>query len=164
MIINSFKPSIHEIAPYIKEAIENGKDVRLTVTGFSMYPLLRDGSDDVILTKSAKIKKHDVVLFKRENGDFVLHRVIKVKGNILTIAGDNETKKERSVPKDNVIASMKAFVRSGKIHTTDALWYKIYSKLWLFIFPLRHIAARVIHSLAQLCRKMKGVLCHKKSK
>lgn len=164
MTINSFKPSMHEIAPYIKEAIDAGKDVRLTVTGFSMYPLLRGGSDDVILTKPAKIKKYDVVLFERENGEYIFHRVIKVKGDFLTIAGDNETKKEGPVPMEKVIASMKAFVRSGTPHTADALWYKLYSFVWLFIFPLRHIAARGLHSMAQLCRKMKGVLCHKKSK
>jgi hypothetical protein len=164
MIINSFKPSMHEIAPFIKDAIDAGKDVRLTVTGFSMYPLLRGGSDDVILTKADKIKKYDVVLFERENGEYIFHRVIKKKGSVLTIAGDNETKKEYPVLEERVIASMKAFVRSGKTHSVSALWYRLYSFVWLFIFPLRHIAARMLHNLAQLCRKMKGVLCHKKSK
>ena len=164
MIINSFKPSMHEIAPFIKEAIENGKDVRLTVTGFSMYPLLRGGSDDVILTKPEKIKKYDVVLFERENGEYIFHRVIKKKGNILTIAGDNEIKKEYPVLEEKVIASMKAFVRSGKVYGKNVLWYRLYSAVWLFIFPLRHIAARGLHNMAQLCRKMKGVLCHKKGK
>ena len=106
MTIHSFKPSMHEIAPYIKQAIDAGKDVRLTVTGFSMYPLLRGGSDDVILTKPETIKKYDVVLFERENGEYIFHRVIKKKGNILTIAGDNETKKEYPVLEEKVIASM----------------------------------------------------------
>ena len=164
MIIKSFKPSINEIAPYIKEAVKNGKDVRLTVTGFSMYPLLRGGSDDVILSFSENIKKYDVVLFERKTGEYIFHRVIKVKGNLLTIAGDNETKKEYAVEKDRVIATMKAFIRSGKTYSADALWYKVYSRLWLFIFPVRHGATKILHLIMQICRKMKGVLCHKKSK
>ncbi|MBQ6894441.1 MAG: S24/S26 family peptidase [Clostridia bacterium] len=164
MIIKHFKPSMHEIAPYIKEVISVGKEVRLTVTGFSMYPLLRGGSDDVILAKPSEIKKYDVVLFERENGEYIFHRVIKLKGDILTIAGDNETKKEYPVSKDKVIASMKSFVRSGKTYSVNALWYKLYSRMWLFIFPARHIAARMLHNLAQLCRKLKGGHRHKKSK
>ena len=164
MIIKSFKPRMSEIAPYIKEAVKNGKDVRLTVTGFSMYPLLRGGSDDVILSFSKNIKKYDVVLFERKTGEYIFHRVIKVKDGFLTIAGDNETKKEYPVEKERVIATMKAFIRSGKTYSVDEMWYKIYSRLWLFIFPIRHIAAKILHHAAQICRKMKGVLCHKKSK
>lgn len=164
MIIKSFKPSMREIAPYIKQTVENGKSARLTITGFSMYPLLRGGSDDIILSAPQTIKKYDVVLFERENGDYIFHRVIKVEGNILTIAGDNETKKEFPVSKDKVIAKMTAFVRSGKTHATNALWYMAYSRIWLLIFPIRHIAAKFLHNLAQICRKMKGVLCHKKNK
>ena len=164
MIIKSFKPSMNEIAPYIKEAVKNGKEVRLTVTGFSMYPLLRGGSDDVILSFSKNIKKYDVVLFERKTGEYIFHRVIKVEGNLLTIAGDNETKKEYPVEKERVIAIMKAFIRSGKTHSADALWYKIYSRLWLCIFPFRHIVSGILHRVMQLCRKTKGVLCYKKSK
>ncbi len=162
MILKPFKPSIKEIAPFIKEAISGGSDARLTVTGYSMYPLLRSGTDDVILTKPLDLKKYDVVLFERENGDCIFHRIIKIKGDVLTIAGDNETKKEFPVYKTKVIAKMKAFVRNGKQHTTKELWYVIYSRLWLFIFPARHIAARLWHNLAKLLRKAKGALGHKK--
>ena len=164
MIIKSFKPCMSEIAPYIKEALKSGKDVRLTVTGFSMYPLLRGGSDDVILSSPGNIKKYDVVLFERKTGEYIFHRVIKIKGKLLTIAGDNETKKEYPVTEDMVIARMKSFIRSGKTYSADEMWYKFYSRLWLLIFPMRHIAAGMLHYGAQFFRKIKGVICHKKNK
>ena len=59
MILKAFKPSIKELAPFIEEAIAQGKDVRLTVTGYSMYPLLRSGTDDVVLKKHDELKKYD---------------------------------------------------------------------------------------------------------
>ena len=164
MILKAFKPSIKELAPFIEEAISQGKDVRLTVTGYSMYPLLRSGTDDVVLKKHGELKKYDVVLFKRGDGSYIFHRIIKIKDNVLTIAGDNETKKETPVMLSSVIAVMKSFYRSGKKHSTDELWYKLYSRLWLFIFPLRHIAAKMFHNTAKFVRKIKGAFCHKKSK
>jgi len=164
MIAKSFNPSIKELAPFIEEAIKNGKEVRITVTGYSMYPLLRSGTDDVVLKKHGELKKYDVVLFKRSDGNFIFHRIIKIKGDVLTIAGDNETKKETPVLKSNVIAVMKCFYRGGKHHGVNEFWYKAYSRFWLFIFPLRRVAARVLHSTAKLSRKIKGVLCHKKAK
>ena len=144
--------------------MHDGKDVRLTVTGFSMYPLLRSGSDDIILSPCSNVRKYDVVLFERENGEYIFHRVIKVKNGILTIAGDNETKKEYPVFRDKVIATMTAFIRSGKTHSVNEVWYKAYSRIWLFIFPLRHVAAKILHLSAMAYRKTKGVLCHKKNK
>ena len=164
MVIKTFKPSMHEIAPLIKEAVSDGKEVRLTVTGFSMFPLLRGGSDDIILSKKEKIKKYDVVLFERDNGEYIFHRVIKKKGNVLTIAGDNEIKKEYPVYEDRVIAKMTFFIRSGKMYSIKSWWYILYSRFWLLIFPLRHIAVKLIHNTAVLVRKLKGVLCHKKGK
>lgn len=163
MLFKPFNPSIKEIAPFIKEAISHGSDARLTVTGYSMYPLLRSGMDDIILTKATELKKYDVVLFERPNGDCIFHRIIKIKGDVLTIAGDNETKKEFPVYKDAVIARMKAFVRGGRTYYADALWYVVYSRLWLWLFPLRPVMAKAWHDMARLRRKIKGALGHKKA-
>lgn len=164
MLFKPFKPSIKEIAPFIKEAISNGSDARLTVTGYSMYPLLRSGVDDIILTKVIELKKYDVVLFERANGDCIFHRIIKIKDDVLTIAGDNETKKEFPVYKDAVIAKMKAFVRGDKTYSVNSLWYVLYSRLWLWLFPLRPIMAKAWHDAARLRRKIKGAFGHKKGK
>ncbi len=154
-MIKRFKPSIKEIAPLIEIAINSGKDAKLTVTGYSMYPIFRSGSDDVVLTAPKDIKKYDVVLYKRTNGDYIFHRIIKISGDTLTIAGDNEVKKEYPIYKNQVIAKMKGFIRNGKEYPSTALWYRLYSKIWLMIFPLRHIAARILHNSARIFRKLK---------
>jgi len=163
MIINQFKPSITELAPHIEQAIKDDHDVRITVTGFSMYPLLRNGSDDVVLTKPQNLKKYDVVLFKRQNGDYIFHRIIKIKNGVFTIAGDNETIKEYPVTKDAVIAVMKSFSRLGKPYSISKIWYKIYCRIWVFIFPIRPFAAKLFYVFARTLRKIKGAFCHKKA-
>ena len=117
MIVKRFKPSMNQIIPLITDAVSSGKDIKLTVTGYSMYPLLESMSDSVVLTKPGKISKYDVVLFKRADGSHILHRVIKIKNGVMTIAGDNETKKEYPVYEKDVEAKMKAFERNGKYHT-----------------------------------------------
>ncbi len=156
MMFKSFKPSIKEIGPLIEAAISSGKDARLTVTGFSMYPLFYNGRDDVILTGPKNLKKYDVVLYKRPNGSYILHRILKIKGDTLTIAGDNEIQKEYPVAASQVIAVMSSFIRKGKHCSTAAPWYVIYSRLWAFIFPYRYTAIKIL-------KKLKGVLRHKKA-
>ena len=164
MIVKSFKPSIKELAPFIEEAVKAEKEVRITVTGYSMYPLFRSGTDDVVLKKPEALRKYDVVLFKRKDGSYIFHRIIKIKGDVLTIAGDNETKKETPVLVSDVIAVMKSFYRKDKLHSADELWYRLYSRLWLFIFPLRHVAAKLFYYTAKALRRIKGAFGHKKAK
>ena len=155
MIGKRFHPAIDEIAPLIVDALGEGKEVKLTVTGYSMYPVLRSITDCVLLEKAGILKKYDVVLFKRQNGSYILHRIIKKKGDILTIAGDNEKTKEYPVDVSSCMARMKGFWRGDKYHSTDELWYRIYSAFWLMIFPLRSFAAKTYHYLAKQIRKSK---------
>jgi len=139
MIVNeNGNYSINELMPLIKECLASGSDVRMQVTGISMTPILHNLQDTVVLSKPDNIKKYDIVLHRRENGQYILHRIIKKRGNVLTIAGDFETEKEHPVYEDMVIAKVTSFCRNGKDYTPDDFIIKLYSHLWVFIFPFRH--------------------------
>ena len=153
MIAKKFKPSIAELGPIIEEMIKNGKSIKLTVTGNSMYPLFRNRYDDVVLEGCSDFKKYDVVLYRRQNGRYVFHRILKIEGDIFTIAGDNEIEKEYPVYKSACIAKLKSFERFGKEYTTDALWYKLYVRIWLLIFPYRHKIIKLIKAVARIKRR-----------
>lgn len=76
---------------FVEELLKAGYDVVLTVTGSSMFPFLKDKRDRVLIRKCQRdgVKKGDVVFFKRLNGGFALHRVVKVKSkNGVYLAGD----------------------------------------------------------------------------
>ena len=50
-----------------------------TTSGVSMYPMLRDRRDTIIVTRpKERLKKYDVALYRRGES-YVLHRVIKVR-------------------------------------------------------------------------------------
>ena len=138
MIINeNANFSINDIAPLIEECIAGGTKIRIKVSGVSMTPLLHNIKDSVVLAPPKEIKKYDIVLHKRTNGQYILHRIIKKSGDVLTIAGDFETEKEYPVYTDAVIAKVVSFCRNGKEYTPEDFIIKLYSRIWLFIFPIR---------------------------
>ena len=60
-----------------------------TTSGASMFPMLRNRKDTVVIYPvNSCLKKYDVLLYKREN-NYVLHRVVKVLENGYLIRGDN---------------------------------------------------------------------------
>lgn len=103
-----------------------------------MCPMLRHGADTVELSPlPLKLKKYDVVLYKRDNGKYVLHRIVKT-GETYTCIGDNQYFKETGLRRDQMIAVVTAFTRNGKNYTVKSLGYRIYYRLWHYSrFPRR---------------------------
>lgn len=116
-----------EIEPMLIEAINKGEEFRLITAGTSMLPMLGDRTDTVILVKpDGPLKKYDVALYKRENGDFVLHRVVKTAKDGYGMCGDNQLDTEYPISDGQIIATVKAFVKNGKYTSVASFGYRIY--------------------------------------
>ena len=81
---------LDDLMPVIREQLDNCVSVRIEPRGTSMMPMIREGFDSVVLSKlPEKPKKYDVILYQRRNGQYVLHRLVKV-GETYTFIGDNQ--------------------------------------------------------------------------
>ena len=68
--------------------------------GTSMWPLLKEGETLVeAVTKDKKqLKKEDVVLYRKNNGTLVLHRIIKIeKEDTFLVLGDHQIRNAEQV-------------------------------------------------------------------
>ena len=149
--INKKKISLDEIYPIIKEKIETGGTVQLPITGTSMNPLLYWGRDTVELVKCDNPRKYDIIFYRRDDGHFVLHRIVGKDQNCYILCGDNQVKKEYGIQKKHIIAVVKSITRKGKTFSVDNFLYKLYVILWTLILPLRNLILVPI-------RKIKGLL------
>ncbi len=89
--------------------------------GKSMLPLLREGWDTVEVVPKNDPKVGDVVLYRRENGVFILHRIVAVEPDgAFLIRGDNCLEGERVAP-ERILGQMRGYYRGGEyIPVTDA--------------------------------------------
>lgn len=128
-----------QLSPLLMEKLRNGGEVIITVKGRSMLPMLRDGRDKVCLTGLSEegLKKYDIPLFIRRNGCFILHRVVALNDKGYVIVGDNQSVLESPVLPGQVLGIVSGFWRDGKYIPCNNFWYRIYSTLWVFGFPLR---------------------------
>lgn len=119
------------------ELEEHGIHLSTTV-GDSMYPMLRNRKDIVVLEKpEGRLKKYDVPLYKRPDGQYVLHRILKVYQEGYVICGDNRFQREYPVPHTWVIGVMRGFYRGEKYIDCNDFKYKCYVHLWCDLFYLR---------------------------
>ncbi len=126
---------------------ENGVLIYKT-QGSSMRPLFKQNRDLVIIRPvSGELKKYDVPLYVREcDGRYVLHRIIGFGDGVYIIRGDNTYRKEY-IPRQNVIGVLSEFKRKGKNHSVNERGYRLYSRLWNFLYAPRYVLHGVEHVL-----------------
>ena len=110
------KFQLNDLLPFIEEAFNMGKDFQIPITGTSMLPLLVQGRDFVKIVKcERKLKKGDIPLYRRDDGHFVLHRVVKIeKDGTYTMCGDNQIILEKGITDKNIIGLVKTLIIDGK--------------------------------------------------
>lgn len=142
--------SLEEMLPLLKETVAQGKSFRFMPKGTSMLPMLVMGRDSVELGKAPqRLKKYDLPLYRRADGQFVLHRVVKA-GECYTCIGDNQFVYEHGVRQEQIIAVVSAFEHNGKYYRTTDLSYRLYCRVWHFSRTLRHLYRRGKHFLGRL--------------
>ena len=109
--------------PILQALILDGKTVCLNISGSSMAPFLIHQRDSVRLQRPEHPPiSGDIVLYQRENGQFILHRICRIKNGFYYLAGDNQTVLEGPVPPKQIFAVVTAVCRKGQ-------WFKAYRSL-----------------------------------
>lgn len=132
------------------------RDGRLIYTnrGNSMMPLIKQGRDLLVISKKPKrrLKKYDVPLYKRDSGQYVLHRILQVRKHDYVICGDNRWTKEYGITDRHIIGVLTAVIRNGEeIKVTD-LKYRIYVHLWCDLFPVRAFVLRAVNKIKRMIK------------
>ena len=129
----------------IREILDTyGKYTSLT-SGVSMWPLLYNQRDNIIVVKNdGRLKKYDIALYQDKRGKYVMHRVVEVHDDHYVIIGDNCITKEY-VTDDMICGVLAGFFRKGKryIDCQDGKAQLLYAKIWTSLYPLRPALIRL---------------------
>lgn len=146
---------LEQLLPLIQETLAQGKTFQFSPRGVSMQPMLIQGRDTVTLAPvDRELKKYDLPLYRRDNGAFVLHRIVKV-GDTLTCIGDNQYELEPGIRRDQVVAVVVAFTHGGESVAVTDLRYQIYCRLWHWSRGLRKLLIRAKGFARRVVRKLR---------
>lgn len=140
------------VFPAAIELMDNNIRVRITVTGRSMYPFLRENLDSVELKRTdySEIKRGDIVLILRDNGMYVLHRVLRKEREYFFMVGDAQQWIEGPLNPEQLIAKVTSVWRGNKCITCSTLSWRFLSQLWLCMLPLRYFIIKNFGRLRRL--------------
>jgi hypothetical protein len=125
----------------IEEAIrlvDEGVSVTLPVNGQSMLPFIIGGRESVILQKPVAPRVGHVVLAWVDGNRYVVHRIIGISGDNVTLMGDgNIIGTERCTLRDIKAIATHVVSADEKIHDLNNRWRMLGAKLWFRLRPVR---------------------------
>ena len=110
----------------VRDILLEGGDVTIAVNGQSMLPFFRSGSKVTLRPIKAEDYKRYAVVFADAGGRFVIHRIINIEGQMVTLLGDGNYNGTETMPKDRVYG----VIDCSKSHI-------FFAKIWLWLRPVR---------------------------
>lgn len=144
-MINRTRIQLAEMWPIMAEQLELGKKVRFAPMGKSMLPMIRQNEDTVVL-KSAPphLEKYDLPLYRRKNGQFVMHRVVGIaKDGSYIMCGDNQYVREYGITDENILAVAEGYYRGDRYISCSDKDYLQYCRRRVFMQRLRGYKAKI---------------------
>ena len=128
----------------LRDLVNEGKECRLLISGSSMAPFLVHERDSIIFSKpDRELRRGDMVFYQRDTGQYVMHRILKVKPEGLYIIGDAQTEVEGPVRPEQVFALVTKVNRKGKWVGPGNFWWWFFSTVWLRLFPIRRLILKL---------------------
>ena len=125
-----------ELFAIVRDTLLEGNTVRVAVNGQSMLPFFRSGSTITLRpVREEDIRKYGVVMADAGHA-FVVHRIIKVDGNSVTLLGDGNIYGTEQVTRDKIYG----VVDCSAFHISLA-------KIWLWLRPVRRFPLAIFRRI-----------------
>lgn len=134
----------HSFFDAVKESLAVGNQVKFRVVGNSMRPFLREGDQVVIQEANQHDYQRGAILLAHWKDGYVLHRLVRYRGDFVWLAGDNNLVQLEQIPVEQIIAVVVCAYRGEKRVLKQSFWVRIVGMLWFHARPLRIVGAKLI--------------------
>lgn len=148
-----------ELFEAILPLLDEGLDASFIVRGMSMWPLLCDRRDTVILSSAEgkTIRRGDIVLLKIPGiNKYLVHRVTKIyPDQSVVTTGDANCFRDGRFPASYIKAVSYRVIRKGREIECRSFRWKCLISIWMFLYPVRKPLLRGLIRLSRMHAGMK---------
>ena len=137
---------------FIEEAlrlVQKGVTVTFPVTGQSMLPFIIGGKESVILhSPGGLVDVGDVVLAWVDGNRYVVHRIIRIDGDRVTLMGDGNVAVTEHCRLNDIKARVTHVVDAkDRTHYLYNRWRMLGAKVWYWLRPIRRYLLAIYRRL-----------------
>ncbi len=121
----------------VKEAVRTGHTATINVKGYSMRPFLEHSRDKVRLAPVAGLAVGDAVLAEISPDLYVLHRIIRIEDDRVTLMGDGNLRGVEHCYRKDVVAVVTHYYRKGRTISAADPRLQRCVRIWRRCLPFR---------------------------
>ena len=137
----------NEIIEEAVRLVREGVNVTLPVNGYSMLPFIIGGKESVILHRPGLIDVGDVVLAWVDGNRYVVHRIIKLDYDRVTLMGDGNLTTEHCALGDIKARVTHVVSADNKKRDLYSRWRVRAAKVWYWLRPIRRYLLAIYRRL-----------------
>lgn len=147
-----------EYMEMIRALLEDGQEVSMIVTGNSMRPFLKHGRDKICMKKTdRKLRKGDIVFYRRENGQYVMHRILKCGDQSYTLLGDGQIVPESGIRQEQIFARITKVQVRGKWIGPENFRWRFFEHIWIRFCGIRKLGLSFSSKVQNLKKSSKEI-------
>ena len=143
------------ILGHVCSLIAEGKRVKIHAKGDSMRPFIREESDSLIIGPADTLHIGDIVLARTDDGDYVVHRIIHIADDNVTLAGDGNLFRRETARREHIYGKIETIIRNGTHRSLYDFTARLAAFVWRMLLPLRRMkwsCERILRTLITLKR------------
>lgn len=145
-----------EYVSMLRELTEQGQEVSMVVSGSSMSPFIIHQRDSIFFKKpDRELRRGDFVFYQRSSGQYVCHRICKIKPDGYYIVGDAQSVIEGPIQREQIFGLITSVTRKGKKLAPGDFWWEFFEKVWPRVIPFRNLLTCLYAKRYSLRRKTK---------
>ena len=147
-----------EYMEMIRALLEDGQEVSMIVTGNSMRPFLKHGRDKICMKKTdRKLRKGDIVFYRREHGQYVMHRILKCGDQSYTLLGDGQIVPESGIRQEQIFARITKVQVRGKWIGSENFRWRFFEHIWIRFWGIRKLGFSFSSKVQNLKKSSKEI-------
>lgn len=138
----------------LRQLVEEGHEVSLLISGGSMSPFLIHQRDTIYFKKPDRpLKAGDMVFYQRASGQYVMHRIYRIKNGGYYLVGDAQSEIEGPLRREQIFAVITRVRRKEKLIAPGDFWWEFFAHVWRHLVPVRRSIIRLYAGLKRLITK-----------
>ena len=125
----------------VAAVLQEGREAVILPTGRSMLPFIREDVDRVVLRTKDSYAVGDIVL-AHFGGRYVLHRIVALDGDAVTLMGDGNLKGQEKGRTDEIVGTVTAIIRPDGRRCVPGK-----GRLWRVLKPVRRYLLAIYRRL-----------------
>ena len=131
----------------VSQMLREGKPYAIYVKGYSMRPFIEHLRDRVFLERRPCYEVGDAVLAQTAPGHYVLHRIIRMDGDSITLQGDGNCRGTEQCRMADVSGVVTHYIRPKRIIPADDERLVRAIRLWRRLRPIRRYLLAIYNAV-----------------